>query len=112
MCFAPRYMSGPIARPCTDCRYTASLPETPCASSGAASATRTSAPVRSATALTALVLEMATVAGLIELLARFEDLFGAFLLGRAQRQCRRIDHVARDLHPVALVDGPIADQNH
>src|SRR4029450_5807647 len=32
MCFAPRYINGPIAAPLIDCRNSASLPDTPCAS--------------------------------------------------------------------------------
>src|SRR5262245_47791380 len=32
MCFAPRYIKGPIAAPLIDCRNSASLPDTPCAS--------------------------------------------------------------------------------
>src|SRR5262245_54678620 len=101
MCFAPRYISGPIARPCTDCRNTASLPVTPWASRVDVKTTKT-AVARSAAALAPLVFEMTGVAGLIELLARLEDLHRALLLGRAQRERGGVDHRARDLRPVAF----------
>src|SRR3954470_10485812 len=48
MCFAPRYISGPIAAPFTDCRNTASLPDTPCAPSSGTSTTASSSSVDAA----------------------------------------------------------------
>src|SRR5258705_8876810 len=119
MCFAPRYSSGTIARPFSPCRNTASLPETPCASSPAdvahamTMASSMAADRRLPTAdcplptagLLARVSSMTVVARDIEIASSVDDAVLVLRLGCLHRGLPLVDHVARHLHPVARVDG-------
>src|SRR5207253_6390062 len=110
-------------RPFSPCRNTASFPETPCASSAVDSAhTRRNAsaatcdlpptatcPLRPATLFTGIP-HMAVVARVVEISAGLDDLVFVLRFGRLHCGRPLLHHVARHLHPVALVDGATAEQ--
>src|SRR5215216_2057582 len=107
MCLAPRYISGMMARPFSPCRNTASLPDTPCASSAAEQAST----IRTVSAnLLARIACMAVVTCGVEVSAGFDDAVLILRVGRLQRRASLVHHVVRHLHPVALVDGAVARQ--
>src|SRR5215208_6108975 len=106
MCLAPRYIRGPIAAPVRPCRYTASLPDTPCAN---ASAGRTTV-IMTATARTVttrtdnrfmvmsllpLIAAVAAVTARIERLASGQDSLGILGGDRLQCQSGSINHRLR-----------------
>src|SRR5882672_4931833 len=112
MCFAPRYTSGPIARPCSPARNTASLAETPCPSSPTQPMPNSSA-VSAAVAIVRLlpfIFCMAGVTRCIEVTARCQDAVGILRLGRLEGRLARVDECARHLDPVAFVEGAAAQQ--
>src|SRR5258706_13981583 len=116
MCFAPRYRSGPMARPFSPCRNTASLPETPCASRPAASAHTMSAVNAAASrqlpaaGLLPLISCMARIACLIEFAARLHDSVLIFCVGSLERLSPPVHIGTRHLDPVSLVDRAIAHE--
>src|SRR6185295_4708654 len=104
MCFAPRYISGPIAAPRTDCRNTASLPDTPCAPTPGTSTSATSAIVRSAVRLrAALISLMARITRDIQSFSGFEHLLGTPGLRRLQHDAAGVDHRLRHPDPLTVV---------
>src|SRR5690348_9038693 len=103
MCFAPRYMSGPIAAPLMPWRNSASDPDTPCASpfvpinntSASESAITPSEPARPrlrGRLLRAAVLGVAGVTRFIDGLFRRKDVLGVPGFGRDKRLPSRVDH--------------------
>src|SRR5262245_44237626 len=114
MCLAPRYRRGPMARPSSPCRNTASLPDTPCAPTAcvAAAASSSVRPIRTRTLLEifigrspALVLAMAVVARRVDRLPGGEHTRGVFLLGRLERRHAGLGHRLRHRHPLRAIDG-------
>src|SRR5688572_25013377 len=126
MCFAPRYINGTMARPCSPCRNTASFPATPCASNAAAP--RATNPrvrttrlivvllraLRSLRALRAsltLIPFMAGIAGLVDDFADGQNPGGILFLRRGDRGVRRIAERNGKLRPVAAIHGAVARQH-
>src|SRR5215216_4542033 len=125
MCLAPRYIRAPIARPSNPCKYTASLPETPCAFAMAAAArTNRTASVDFASAVRIQCMSgvllgrrfanvpslphvplVTVIARRVDGLARDEHGFRALRLDRFQRLFAGVDHRLRHLDPIAVVDG-------
>src|SRR5689334_4370841 len=104
MCLAPRYISGPMARPSSDCRNSASLPATPCAhASGAMPITNAAAMAREILRAT-LILPVAVVAGVVEPLAEVEHLVFVLRFRRAQDVGADLDHFSRDRRPVSGIN--------
>src|SRR5215471_21837638 len=111
MCFAPRYISGPIAGPRTDWRKTASFPDTPCAPMSGTSTSASSAIVgRPVHLRAALVPLMARIARDIEGFSCFEHFVGASRLRRPQDDLSRVDHRLRHPDPLAVVDAAALHQ--
>src|SRR5262245_58801509 len=119
MCLAPRYRSGPMARPSSPCRNTASLPDTPCAPTAwvAAAASSSVRPILSRTLLDifigrspALVLAMAVIARHVDSLASGKHTGGVLLLSRFERGHARVGHRLRHRHPLRPIDGATADR--
>src|SRR5436190_2367832 len=108
MCLAPRYISGMMARPFSPCRKTASLPDTPCASS-AADMTSTATTIKAN--LLARIACMAVVTRGIEIAARLDDLVLVLCRGGGHRLLSLLHHVVGHLYPVALVDGTASHQH-
>src|SRR3990172_10594212 len=107
MCLAPRYINGPMACPCSPWRNTASLPDTPCASSAAEPSSTKSAAMA---ALLTLIPVMAGVAGLVDDVAGLEDAVGAPGLSRLERHLPGGHERLRHRDPVATIDRPVAHQ--
>src|SRR5687768_9716145 len=117
MCFAPRYISGTMARPSSPCRNTASLPATPCASTTAPETPPTSAataPTASkrymasglnGTGLLALIAFMAGITGLVDDFSDSKNPLRVLLRRRGHCRIRRIPQRMGELHPVAAIDG-------
>src|SRR5687768_13532547 len=112
MCFAPRYMSGTMARPSRPCRNTASLPATPCASSVAAPAAAMASVSATRTALLALILFMARITGLVNHFTDRKNPLGILFLRRRQRLARRVAQRDGMLRPVAAIDRAVRRQHH
>src|ERR1700740_2586465 len=109
MCFAPRYISGTIAGPFTDCRKTASLPDTPCALNSGASTTATRNVAATATHAPRysgdpLVFGVALGARIVNVSTGVEEVLRVPGDGRAERRLAAVDHRFRERRPVALVD--------
>src|SRR6187402_2192699 len=112
MCLAPRYISGMMARPCSPCRKIASLPARPCASRPAApSSTRAAATAAVRRRLTPLVALMTGIARHGEVATAFKDAIRLLLVGRLQRDPRRVHELVRHRDPVAVVDRAVAHQH-
>src|SRR6185369_2307916 len=58
----------------------------------------------------ALILLVTVVACLVDFLAGFEDAFRLLIYGGLQRNLSRIRHRLGHLHPIALIDRAIADE--
>src|SRR5688500_19282529 len=110
MCFAPRCINGTMARPCSPCRNTASLPATPCASITAPQAAAMSSVQirRRRRLLLTLISFMAGIAGLVDDFADGQNPGGILFLRRGHRGVRRIAQRDGKLGPVAAVDGAVA----
>src|SRR3989338_3806807 len=109
MCLAPRYISGPMARPCSPCRNTASLPATPCASRPAAKPASRMTAARPTTLL-ALILRMAGVTRVVDVRPRGRDAVGVLRAGRPQRHLRPVHEGPRHRNPIPGVDHPAAEE--
>src|SRR5262245_57257529 len=114
MCLAPRYINGMMARPSSPCRYTASLPETPCA-------LRVAPAANTAASATSVWIErrliprisfMAVVTGLVDFVADLQNPIGAMPLGGLQRLGRCRGHRLGHLRPVFSVNcAPVGEQH-
>src|SRR5712692_7840575 len=128
MCFAPRYMSGPIALPWSPCRNTASLPETPCASTTPEQIPTNRAVTISPTKLclirivtprsfamstacsVALILFMAAVARRVDRLPSGEERILVLRLGCPEGHDPGVPECSRPLHPVSRVNDTVSHQ--
>src|SRR6185436_1755611 len=105
MCFAPRYISGPIAAPVMPWRNRASNPDTPCAwplvpirstsaSDSAVTVHGLATPVRRSDLLGPAVLAVAGVTGFIDGFPRGKNVRGIFRFSRHEGLSSRVDHPA------------------
>src|SRR5688572_8180379 len=113
MCFAPRYMSGPIALPSRPCKNTASFPDTPCASRPTEPRPTSSASAASPIVRCRLLLIslMARIARLVDIGTCRENPLGALGLGGLDCLDAGVDEGARHFHPLAVVHGPAGRQH-
>src|SRR6185503_20721260 len=113
MCLAPRYISGTMARPCRPCRNTASLPDTPCASSVIDSASTISTiDTARARRLSTLILVMARVAGFVKVATGGQHAVRLLLFGGGEDRLAGGNEPLRVREPLPGVDQPVADEQH
>src|SRR5688500_7900980 len=111
MCFAPRYMNGPMAAPLMLSTKVASLSETPWARASAGSSRAASAASRVRARVRDRLFDaiglVTGIAGIVQRLARGEHALLVVRRGRLFRDEARVDHVLRVLPPGVGVPGPL-----